>query len=99
MEFRRVLFRSYLDRFFLNGEKGFAELNPSTGYGPIKGRTNKGELNIPHVTHQTVQMEEMEGIILDGKSPVVPVDGEEALKDLKIIDEFGRASCRERVGK
>src|SRR3546814_12602006 len=51
---------NYLDRFFLNGEKGFAELNPSTGYGPIKGRTNKGELNIPHVTHQTVQMEEID---------------------------------------
>src|SRR3954470_10011346 len=48
-----------LDRFFLNGEKGFAELQPSTGYGPIKGRTNKGELDYPHVTHQTVQMEEM----------------------------------------
>jgi predicted dehydrogenase len=75
-----------LDRFFLNGEKGFAELQPSTGYGPIKGRTNKGELTHPHVTHQTVQMEEMAGIILENKQPTVPVDGEEALKDLKIID-------------
>ena len=75
-----------LDRFFLNAEKGFAELLPSTGYGPIKGRTNKGELNYPHVTHQTVQMDEMAGIILEGKKPIVPVDGEEGLKDLKIID-------------
>ena len=75
-----------LDRFFVNGENGFAELQPSTGYGPIKGRTNKGELNQPHVTHQTVQMDEMASIILQGKKPVVPVDGEEALKDLKIID-------------
>lgn len=75
-----------LDSFFLNGEKGFAELQPATGYGPIKGRTNKGELMLPHVTHQTVQMDEMAGIILEGKQPVVPVDGEEALKDLKIID-------------
>jgi predicted dehydrogenase len=75
-----------LDRFFLNGEKGFAELQPSTGYGPIKGRTNKGELTQPHVTHQTIQMEEMADIILQNKQPVVPVDGEEALKDLKIID-------------
>ncbi|MEJ7588388.1 MAG: Gfo/Idh/MocA family oxidoreductase [Ferruginibacter sp.] len=75
-----------LDRFFLNADKGFAELQPSTGYGPIKGRTNKGELNHPHVTHQTVQMDEMSAIILGGKQPVVPVDGEEALKDLKIID-------------
>ena len=77
---------NFLDRFFLNGEKGFAELQPATGYGPIKGRTNLGELNQPHVTHQTVQMEEMAGIIFDGKHPIVPVDGEEALKDLKIID-------------
>jgi predicted dehydrogenase len=75
-----------LDRFFLNGVQGFAELNPSTGYGPIKGRTNKGELNFPHVTHQTVQMDEMSDIILNGKQPVVPVDGAEAMKDLKIID-------------
>ena len=75
-----------LDRFFLNAEKGFAEMQPSTNYGPIKGRTNKGELTHPHVTHQTVQMEEMSDIILQGKQPIVPVDGEEALKDLKIID-------------
>lgn len=77
---------NYLDRFYLNGEKGFAEMQPSTGYGPIRGRTNKGELTQPHVTHQTVQMEEMAGIILEGKQPVVAVDGEEAVKDLKIID-------------
>ena len=75
-----------LDRFFLNAEKGFAELQPSTGYGPIKGRTNKGELTHPHVTHQTVQMEEMSAILLQGKQPIVPLNGEEALKDLKIID-------------
>src|SRR5664279_4596528 len=75
-----------LDRFFLNGERGFAELQPATGYGPIMGRTNKGEINQPHVTHQTIQMDGMAGIILQGKQPVVPVNGEEALKDLKIID-------------
>ncbi|MCW3090106.1 MAG: Glucose-fructose oxidoreductase [Ferruginibacter sp.] len=77
---------SNLDRFFLDAEKGFAELLPSTGYGPIRGKTHKGELTQPHITHQTVQMEEMSGIILGGKQPIVPVDGEEALKDLKIID-------------
>ena len=75
-----------LDRFLLNGDKGFAEMQPSTGYGPIKGQTNKGELTQPHITHQTLQMDEMAGIILQGKQPIVPVDGEEGLKDLKIID-------------
>ncbi len=81
-----------LDRFFLDGREGFAELYPSTGYGPIMGRTNKGELTAPHVTHQTVQMEEMSAIILQGKVPIVPVDGGEALKDLKIIDAIYEAA-------
>jgi predicted dehydrogenase len=85
-----------LDRFFVNAEKGFAELLPATGYGPIKGRTNKGELTQPHVTHQTVQMDEMAGIIMDGAQPVVPVDGEEGVRDLKIIDAIYEAA---RTGK
>ncbi len=80
-----------LDRFFLNAEKGYAEMQPSTGYGPIKGRTNKGELDFPHVTHQTVQMDEMAAIILQGKQPIVPVDGEEGLKDLVLIDAIYQA--------
>ncbi|MBE8720767.1 Gfo/Idh/MocA family protein [Sphingobacterium pedocola] len=80
-----------LDRFFLNGEKGFAEMRPSTGYGPIKGRTNKGELNHPHVPHQTIQMDEMASIILDGKTPILSVDGKVGLQDMKIIDAIYRA--------
>lgn len=87
---------SFLDRFFLNGEKGFAELQPATGYGPIKGRTNKGELTQPHVTHQTLQMDEMAGIILEGKKPLVPVDGEEGWKDLKIMDAIYIAAKTEK---
>ncbi len=80
-----------LDKFFLNGENGFAEMQPSTGYGPIKGRTNKGELTQPHITHQTLQMDAMAEIILDNKQPLVPVDGEEGLKDMKIVDAIYRA--------
>ena len=85
-----------LDRFFLNGEKGFAEMQPSTGYGPIKGRTHKGELTHEHKTHQTIQMDEMAGIILENKQPIVPVDGDEGLKDLKIMDAIYEAV---RTGK
>ena len=85
-----------LDKFYLNGEKGFAEMQPSTAYGPIKGRTNKGELMQEHKTHQTVQMDEMAGIIFNNNTPVVPVDGEEGLRDLKIIDAIYKAV---RTGK
>ncbi|MDE3182484.1 MAG: Gfo/Idh/MocA family oxidoreductase [Bacteroidota bacterium] len=84
---------NYLDRFFLDGTEGFAQMYPSTNYGPIRGQTNKGEIIAPDVTHQTVQMDEMADIILRGKKPEVPVDGEEALKDLKIIDAIYEA-CR-----
>ncbi|HZY36686.1 MAG TPA: Gfo/Idh/MocA family oxidoreductase [Mucilaginibacter sp.] len=75
-----------LDRFFLDGTDGWAEMWPSTGYGPIAGRTNKGPLNQPITVHQTVQMDEMAEIIFHGKKPVVPIDGDEAVKDLKLID-------------
>jgi predicted dehydrogenase len=87
---------NYLDRFFLDGDKGFAELYPSTGYGPIQGRTNQGPIDQPVVTHQTVQMDEMARILFDGKQPVVPIDGAEAVRDLAIIDAIYKAA---RTGK
>ncbi len=37
-------------------------------------------------------MDEMAGILLQGHKPVVPVDGEEALKDMKIIEAIYRAA-------
>lgn len=80
-----------LDGFFLDGTEGFAKLQPATGYGPIQGSTNKGELTEPHVTHQTVQMDEMSAIILQGKQPEIPIDGGEALKDMKIVDAIYEA--------
>ena len=82
---------NYLDKFFLNGTKGFAEMQPSTGYGPIKAKTHSGPLEHTHVTHQTTQMDEMAAIILDGKQPLIPVDGEEGLKDMRIVDAIFQA--------
>lgn len=82
---------NFLDRFYVAGEKGFAEMQPSTGYGPIKGRTHQGPLNKLHVMHQTLQMDAMAGMILHGEKPIIAVDGREAVKDLKIIDAIYRA--------
>ncbi len=80
-----------LDRFYLNGTKGHAEMQPSTGYGPIRGNTHLGPLKGAVVTHQTVQMDAMAGIILHNEEAPVPVDGEEGLKDMKIIDAIYKA--------
>ncbi len=84
---------NWLDRFFLDGVSGFAELHPATSYDPTQGLTNKGPLNFPNTTHQTVQMDEMAAIIFDGKKPIVPVDGEEALKDLKVIEGIYKSAA------
>lgn len=75
-----------LDRFYMTGSDGFVEMKPSTGYGPIEGRTHDGPLTQAHVTHQTLQMDGMAALIFDGVQPIVPVDGEEGVKDMKIID-------------
>ncbi|WP_132054114.1 Gfo/Idh/MocA family protein [Pseudocnuella soli] len=81
-----------LDRFFVNGERGFGELMPATGYGPIQGRTHKGPLTQPHTTHQTLQMDGMADIILNNQQNMVPVDGEEGLKDMIIVDAIYEAA-------
>lgn len=83
---------NWLDRFFLDGINGFAELHPATSYDPTQGFTNKGPLNLPNTIHQAVQMDEMAAIILEGKRPIVPVDGEEALKDLKVIEAIYKSA-------
>jgi len=72
-----------LDRFFLDGSDGYAELLPATGYG---------ELTQPDVVHQTVQMDAMSDILLRGGKPVVPADGEEAMKDMLIIQAIYEAA-------
>ncbi|RVU25577.1 Gfo/Idh/MocA family oxidoreductase [Sandaracinomonas limnophila] len=82
---------NYLDKFYLTGTKGFAEMQPSTGYGPIKGRTHLGEIQKQHITHQARQMDEMAAIILDNKVPEIPVDGQEGLKDMFIVDAIFKA--------
>jgi len=88
----------YLDRFFMTGDNGWVEMKPSTGYGPIMGRTHKGELTQPHIPHQTLQMDGMAQIIFEGIEPIVPVDGEEGVKDMKIIDAiFLAAKTGEKV--
>lgn len=73
------------ERLFISGEKGFAELKPAFGYGPIKGVTHLGPINQPSVTHQAYQMDGIADCILNGK-PDPNVTGEEGLKDMIGLD-------------
>lgn len=76
---------NHAERLFLSGEKGFAELRPAFGYGPIKGMTHLGPLNQPVLTHQALQMDGIADCILNNK-PDPNVSGEEGLKDMIVLD-------------
>ncbi|MCU0392310.1 MAG: Gfo/Idh/MocA family oxidoreductase [Thermoflexibacter sp.] len=81
------------DRLYVGGEKDSFELSPAFGYGPLKARTNKGEVNQPVVTHQTVQMTGMADCILNN-TPHPNCDGEEGLKDMKIIEAIYKSIAK-----
>jgi len=71
---------------YVIGEKGFVDLSPAFGYGPIKGRTNKGEMSWDTTKmHQTWQMDGLADCILNG-TPDPNMTGEEGLKDMKVIE-------------
>ncbi len=77
---------NHFERLYVIGEKGYAELSPAYGYGPIKMKTNKGaiEKDISKM-HQTWQMDGMANCILNG-APEPNIDGAEGLKDMKVIE-------------
>lgn len=77
-------FNNY-ERLYVIGEKNFVELSPAYGYGPIRGRTKQGPMNLPHIVHQALQMDGMADCILND-TPDPNVTGEEGWKDMKVVD-------------
>jgi predicted dehydrogenase len=72
------------ERLRVTADQGFYELSPAYGYGPIKGRTSKGELNLPHTWHQVAQLDAFAEFVRQNRPTTVP--GEEGLRDMKIIE-------------
>jgi predicted dehydrogenase len=73
-----------VERLFISAQNGWLELRPAYGYGPLAGKTSKGELKLPIVHHQTVQMDEMALCITQNKETTA--SGEEGLRDMKVIE-------------
>lgn len=73
-----------LERLLISAEEGWLELRPAFGYGPIKGRTHKGELTLPAVNHQAYQMDGMAKCILENRETTAT--GEEGVRDMKVIE-------------
>ena len=76
---------SNINRLFATGEKGWFELNPANNYGPLKGRTSKGdEIKFPHERQQKLQMDDFSKHILFDTPNVAP--GEMGKRDMIIVE-------------
>lgn len=76
---------SNVQKFNAVGTKGWMEMSPAWSYGPLKGNTSKGKMDLPVVQHQHYQMEAM-GPLFMSKDPIPDhVSGVEGLIDMKIL--------------
>ncbi len=74
-----------INRLFATGKKGWFELNPANNYGPLKGRTSKGdEIKFEHERQQKLQMDDFAKHILMGTPNVAP--GEMGKRDMIIVE-------------
>lgn len=78
-----------LERLFFTAENGWLELRPAYGYGPLAGKTSKGELKLPIVHHQTAQMDELAQCIIEKRETTAT--GEEGVRDMKVIEAIYRS--------
>lgn len=85
-----------VDRVYASADSGTFELGPAMSYGPLKGKTSKGELNLPIVNHQQAQLDGIGSVILANKKLPAHITGEEGLKDMNIITAIYEAA---RTGK
>jgi predicted dehydrogenase len=77
-------YASGIERLLISAENGWVELRPAFGYGPIKGKTHKGELSLPSVNHQLLQLDGMALSIKENSTTTAT--GEEGLRDMKVIE-------------
>lgn len=85
-------YNANIERFYAAAEKGYFELRPAYGYGPLKGRTSNGELNLPIVNHQTAQMDGIGQLLLENKPLPSHITGEEGLKDVRLMMAIYKAA-------
>lgn len=72
------------NRLYVSCREGFIELQPANNYGPLHGKTSKGELNFPHESQQKLQMDDFAKHLLHKGPNKAP--GEMGLRDMMIVE-------------
>lgn len=74
-----------VNRLYTSCEKGWFELNPANNYGPLSGRTSKGEqIEFLHERQQKLQMDDFAKHILMGTPNIAP--GIMGKRDMIIVE-------------
>ena len=73
-----------VNRLYMASEGGWAEIEPSYGYGGQQGRTSEGPMDFPQVNQQARQMDAFATCILEDRPS--SVSGEEGLRDMRVIE-------------
>ena len=79
-----------LNNLYISTERRWFNLFPAFNYGSIKGSTNRGELDLPEINQQAIQMDTFSKCIFDNTKS--NASGEEGLKDLKVIEAIYKAT-------
>ena len=81
-----------VERLYASCQNGWFELSPAFGYGPLKGRTSKGPIDLPHTNHQALHMDGVCKDLLAGKQLPGHVTGEEGIRDVRLLQAIYRAA-------
>ncbi|GAB3891324.1 Gfo/Idh/MocA family protein [Spirosoma agri] len=81
-----------IERLRASCEKGWFELSPAFGYGPLKGMTSKGPIEQPVVNHQAAHMDGVCKDLLDNKKLPDHVTGAEGLRDVRLLQAIYQAA-------
>lgn len=89
-------YKSNIEQLYVSASNGWVQLGPAYSYGPIKGRTSKGEMNFPVVHHQTAMLNGICSYFLKNNTFPAHTSGEEGLRDMRILMAIYEAA---RTGK
>ncbi len=78
-------YKSNIEQLYVSANNGWIQLSPAYSYGPLKGRTSQGEMNLPVVHHQTVMLQAFCKELTEYNKFPAHASGEEGLRDMRIL--------------
>ncbi|MFN3402756.1 MAG: Gfo/Idh/MocA family protein [Cytophagaceae bacterium] len=84
-----------IDKLYVRAKDGWFEIAPAFEYEGQKGRSSMGEIQLDQINQQAVQMEEMAKAII--RNTHLSCEGEEGLKDMKVIEAIYQAAEQDKV--